>query len=136
MDELIDDTANCFVPEMLVDYIDKHLQQGKDGIEPASFFLNGVCLLVDISGFTKLSGEFCNLGKGGIDELQLATNGYMGKLVEIIYTYGGEIIKFAGDAIICIFSSNFITEVEIKKKNGKLRRSVYDFQCLWQQVCY
>ena len=128
MDELIDDTANCFVPEMLVDYIDKHLQQGKGGIEPASFFLNGVCLLVDISGFTKLSGEFCNLGKGGIDELQLATNGYMGKLVEIIYTYGGEIIKFAGDAIICIFSSNFITAVEIKKKNGKLRRSVYDFQ--------
>lgn len=29
----------------------------------------------------------------------------MGKLVEIIYSYGGDIIKFAGDAIICIFYS-------------------------------
>ena len=29
----------------------------------------------------------------------------MGKLVEIIYSFGGDIIKFAGDAIICIFYS-------------------------------
>jgi class 3 adenylate cyclase len=129
----VDDTANCFVPEMLVDFVDKSLQQGKEGIEPTSFFINGVCLLVDISGFTKLSGDFCGMGKSGIDELQLATNGYMGKLVEIIYTFGGEIIKFAGDAIICVFSANFITAVEPKKKGGKLRRSVYDFKHLTLQ---
>ena len=103
------ETAHCFVPEILVDFIDKNFQQGKVGLEPASFFINGVCLLVDISGFTKLSGDYCLLGKGGIDDLQLATNGYMGRLVDTIYTYGGEIIKFAGDAIICIFSANFIT---------------------------
>jgi class 3 adenylate cyclase len=129
----VDDTANCFVPEMLVDFVDKSLQQGKEGIEPTSFFINGVCLLVDISGFTKLSGDFCGMGKSGIDELQLATNGYMGKLVEIIYTFGGEIIKFAGDAIICVFSASFITAVEPKKKGGKLRRSVYDFKHLTLQ---
>jgi class 3 adenylate cyclase len=127
----VDDTANCFVPEMLVEFIDKRLQQGQEGIEPASFFINGVCLLVDISGFTKLSGDFCEMGKSGIDELQLATNGYMGKLVEIIYTFGGEIIKFAGDAIICVFSASFITAVEEpKKKGGRARRSVYDIKGL------
>ena len=91
----------CFVPEILVDYI----KQTEQELRPTSFFIHGVCLLVDISGFTKLSGDFCAEGKGGIDGLQLATNGYMGKLVEIIYSFGGDIIKFAGDAIICVFDS-------------------------------
>jgi class 3 adenylate cyclase len=116
------DTAKCFVPELLVDLIDRNVLSGKEGLEPCSFFVNGVCLLVDISGFTKLSGDFCDMGKAGIDELQLATNGYMGKLVETIYMFGGEIIKFAGDAIICLFSSNFITGVSaIDKMGSKLR---------------
>lgn len=93
-------TARCFVPETLIDYIHNRV---KGELKPASFFIYGVCLLVDISGFTKLSGAFCAQGKNGIDGLQLATNGFMGKLVEIIYSYGGDIVKFAGDAIICIF---------------------------------
>ena len=95
-------TARCFVPETLIDYINSRV---REELKPASFFIHGVCLLVDISGFTKLSGAFCALGKDGIDGLQRATNGYMGKLVEIIYSFGGDIIKFAGDAIICIFYS-------------------------------
>jgi len=65
-----------------------------------------VCLLVDISGFTKLSASYCEKGKVGIDGLQLVTNGYMEKLVQCIYAYDGDIIKFAGDAIICVFSNN------------------------------
>ncbi|KAJ1391119.1 hypothetical protein B484DRAFT_408820, partial [Ochromonadaceae sp. CCMP2298] len=35
----------------------------------------------------------------------------MGALVEVIYTSGGDIIKFAGDAIICFFSSQLVTHV-------------------------
>jgi hypothetical protein len=121
------ETAKCFVPEMLMDFIDKNAQNGKESLEPSSFFLHGVCLLVDISGFTKLSGDFCSLGKAGIDELQLATNGYMGKLVETIYMFGGEIIKFAGDAIICVFASNFVTGLAVDKNGGTLRRSLGNF---------
>ncbi|RYG70204.1 hypothetical protein EON64_00810 [archaeon] len=65
---------------------------------------------MDISGFTRLSGQFCALGKEGIDGLQQATNGYMGKLVEVIYQHGGDIIKFAGDAIICVFVEKEVKE--------------------------
>jgi hypothetical protein len=88
-------TANelnqCFVPEMLIEHINELTGQGKEALEPSSFFVHGVVLLVDISGFTKLSGSFCAMGKGGIDQLQLATNGYMGSLVEVIYTFGGRL---------------------------------------------
>ena len=96
--------ALCYVPELLVDYLNKNNIRV---LKPASFFMNGVCLLVDISGFTKLSEKFCDQGRSGIDDLQLATNGFMGQLVDIIYTFGGDIIKFAGDAIICVFSPDF-----------------------------
>ena len=117
-------TAQCFVPEILVDYIQKKFQDGKEALEPSSYFLTGVCLLVDISGFTKLSCDFCDNGKRGIDELQLATNGYMGKLVEVIYTFGGDIIKFAGDAIICLFSPDLITALTF----GTIRGSFCGFE--------
>ena len=63
-----------------------------------------------------MSEKFCTGGKGGIDELQLATNGYMGKLVDVIYSYGGDIIKFAGDALICIFSNEDIQSIN-KSRN-------------------
>ena len=103
--------AHCFVPQILLEFIKNKVRQNKNKIEPASFFINGVCLLVDISGFTMMSEKFCTGGKGGIDELQLATNGYMGKLVDVIYSYGGDIIKFAGDALICIFSNEDIQSI-------------------------
>ncbi len=115
------DSSLRFVPEMLVDYINK---RNRNDLEPASFFVHGVCLLVDISGFTKLSGDYCEQGKSGIDSLQLATNGFMGRLVEIIYSFGGDIIKFAGDAIVCVFSADFVSNIGAKV----LRRSICGFE--------
>jgi hypothetical protein len=98
--------AHGFVPELLVNYIQRNVRNGKEKVEPASFFVNGVCLLVDISGFTMMSERFCVEGKGGIDNLQLTTNGYMGQLVDVIYSFGGDIIKFAGDALVCLFANS------------------------------
>eukprot|EP01032_Pedospumella_encystans_P015281 gene15281-17488_t len=121
MDTSDGDSSLRFVPEMLVDYINK---RNRNDLEPASFFVHGVCLLVDISGFTKLSGDYCEQGKSGIDSLQLATNGFMGRLVEIIYSFGGDIIKFAGDAIVCVFSADFVSNIGAKV----LRRSICGFE--------
>eukprot|EP01032_Pedospumella_encystans_P011942 gene11942-13851_t len=118
------ETSRCFVPELLIAQLKL---VGSQGIKPSSISIYGVCLLVDISGFTKLSGDFCVQGKNGIDGLQLATNGYMGLLVETIYSHGGDIIKFAGDAIICIFPTTLTTKVVVTPHGGMLRRS--ESQC-------
>ena len=118
------ETGRCFVPELLIAQLKL---VGSQGITPSSISIYGVCLLVDISGFTKLSGDFCVQGKNGIDGLQLATNGYMGLLVETIYSHGGDIVKFAGDAIICIFPTTLKTKVIVTPHGGMLRRS--ESQC-------
>jgi hypothetical protein len=78
---------------------------GEGNVKASSFFLHGVCLLVDISGFTALSEAFCDAGKKGIDALQVCTNGYIGDLVNVVHSHGGDIIKFAGDALICVFTN-------------------------------
>ena len=108
--------AHCFVPEILVNYLTHMVRNGNEKIEPASFFIIGVCLLVDISGFTKMSEQFCDDGKGGIDSLQVATNEYMGTLVDVIYSHGGDIIKFAGDALVCVFANPDMNEVTKQRK--------------------
>ena len=93
-----------FAPDMLMTYsLEKLFDNEKTKIEPFSVFFNGVCLLADISGFTRLSGKFCEAGKDGIDQLQEVVNGYLGQLVKIIYAYGGDVMKFAGDALVCVF---------------------------------
>lgn len=93
-----------FAPDLLMRHIrDRNVDVGENKLEPISVFFNGVCLLADISGFTRLSGKFCEGGKDGIDHLQQVVNGYLGQLVKIVYAYGGDVMKFAGDALVCVF---------------------------------
>ena len=93
-----------FAPDLLMTYIlERNVRSEKIKLEPFSVFFDGVCLLADISGFTRLSGKFCEGGKNGIDQLQQVVNGYLGQLVKIVYAYGGDVMKFAGDALVCVF---------------------------------
>ena len=93
-----------FAPDLLMTYtLERNVRSEKMELEPFSVFFDGVCLLADISGFTRLSGKFCEAGKNGIDQLQQVVNGYLGQLVKIVYAYGGDVMKFAGDALVCVF---------------------------------
>lgn len=109
-------TIKSFASDMLMAHVlDKKLYLDEVNLEPFSFFFDGVILLADISGFTRLSGHFCSNGRVGIDQLQQATNGYLGELVNLIYAYGGDVMKFAGDALVCVFQpKRYVT-----KGNGK-----------------
>jgi hypothetical protein len=108
--------SRSFVPKLLTNYITHRVVRGKEHLKAKSFFFHGVCLIVDISGFTALSEGFCDAGKKGIDGLQVCTNGYIGGLVAIVHSHGGDIIKFAGDALICVFSEDDFTISSISKK--------------------
>jgi hypothetical protein len=53
-----------------------------------SFF--GTCLIIDLSGFTRLSADLCDQGATGIDELRQIISLYFGSFVEIISSMGGD----------------------------------------------
>lgn len=105
-------TIKSFAPDMLMRYaLGMHTEEKE--LEPHSIFFDGVCLLADISGFTRLSGKFCEGGKDGIDQLQQVVNGYLSQLVKTVYAYGGDVMKFAGDALVCVFQQDFKEGLQI-----------------------
>ena len=58
--------------------------------EVRSFTFTGACMLADISGFSKFSGEKCSKGVSGLDELREATNGFLGHIVQTVYEFNGD----------------------------------------------
>ena len=62
-----------------------------------------VVLFADISGFTKVSEACAKLGMRGNEELAFCINRYMEGMVKNLSKYGGDIIKFVGDAMIVMW---------------------------------
>ncbi len=65
--------------------------------------IDGSMLSADISGFTALSEKLAHRGKAGAEDLTLLINVCFTQLIEASYDFGGEIIKFGGDALLILF---------------------------------
>ncbi|XP_018333099.1 adenylate cyclase type 10-like isoform X2 [Agrilus planipennis] len=63
----------------------------------------GILLVADVSGFTPLTEKYTKIGKHGIYKLTATLNAFIGVLVEVIYFYGGDILKFSGDAFLALW---------------------------------
>lgn len=63
-------------------------------------------MMADVSGYTALSERYNKSGKGGTYRLTVTLNTYLGSLIELIYSYGGDIIKFAGDAFLACWKTD------------------------------
>lgn len=62
-----------------------------------------VVIFADISGFTNLSESCIKKGRGGNEDLAFCINRYMEDMVCCLGQYGGDIIKFVGDAMIVMW---------------------------------
>lgn len=60
-------------------------------------------LSADISGFTALSERLAAKGKAGAEEITVLLNTCFEALIGAAYDYGGEIIKFGGDALLVLY---------------------------------
>lgn len=67
-----------------------------------SHFYSVPCITYS-SGFTALTEKYSLNKKNGTAQLTKTLNGYMGALVQEIISYDGDVIKYAGDAILCIW---------------------------------
>lgn len=70
---------------------------------PISISFETVVLFADVSGFTKLSESLSSLGPSGAEHLARHLNSYFEQLLRIIGTQGGDVFKFAGDAMIVVW---------------------------------
>jgi class 3 adenylate cyclase/tetratricopeptide (TPR) repeat protein len=73
---------------------------------------SGAILLVDVSGFTELAERFTAGGEGGAEELSRVLNAYFGGVSRIVTGYSGDVIAFAGDAVLALWLANTAKELE------------------------
>lgn len=66
----------------------------------------GMILFCDVAGFTPLTEKLSKIGKEGSERLTLLLNQYFTEMIEIAEDYGGDVLRFGGDAMTLFFSEN------------------------------
>ncbi len=91
------DRAMCsYLPSILL----SSLGSGTDGGQPAEATFEAAVLFADISGFTRPTEP---LADGNVEQLVAILNEAFGALIEIVHAHGGDVVKFAGDAMLVLF---------------------------------
>ncbi|HZA82944.1 MAG TPA: AAA family ATPase, partial [Actinomycetes bacterium] len=91
------ETLASFLPERLV----RRLVERPEGAGKADADrMMGALLLADISGFTAITERLARRGPGGAEELRGLLDGAFGPLLELVAGSGGDVLKFAGDALL------------------------------------
>src|SRR5215469_14459844 len=95
--------------QTLASYLPRHqLRLLADGVrpgpEPFCEDKAGIILLVDVSGFTALTERFAAQGASGAEQLSGILNRYFGRVTDLISKEGGDIIAFAGDSALAMWT--------------------------------
>ncbi len=100
--------SNSALTELLASYVPK-LIQNRVAVDPSPIEspvaedMQAAILFADISGFTLLTEHLAERGPTGVETLARILNEYFGQLIDIIHQYGGDVVKFAGDAVIAVW---------------------------------
>jgi class 3 adenylate cyclase/tetratricopeptide (TPR) repeat protein len=87
----------AFVPRLIASW-------PKDS--PTVRVIDGSLLLVDVSGYTALSERLAKRGGVGGELLAGVLDELFGGLLGIAASYGGDLLKFGGDALLLLFDGN------------------------------
>lgn len=86
-----------FVPRLtaspIADNPDRRLRPSQRTIEAA-------VLQCDLRGFTTLTEQLAQLGPEGVEELSRSLSGLFGGLTDTVAEHGGDVVSFAGDALL------------------------------------
>jgi class 3 adenylate cyclase/tetratricopeptide (TPR) repeat protein len=77
-------------------------------------FLKGSLLFADISGFTPISEKLSRIGKEGAEEVTALVNRYFRTMLPILGGYGGDVLKFGGDAMLGYFGGPLSAEKAVQ----------------------
>lgn len=99
-DQTILNTLVSYVPTMVA----RRLSQNGGTIPlPFGESFPAAVLFTDISGFTSIAESLAHHGPTGAEELSRLLNEHFGELIDLVHLYGGDVVKFAGDALLAIW---------------------------------
>ncbi len=91
--------------------------------------LSGALLFADVSGFSKLAERFANDGPEGAERISACLNTYFANLIGRIEAHGGDVFKFAGDALLAFWPDDPASDpvqraaacgLEVQREMGKV----------------
>ena len=97
-----------YLPKTVLDFVEKNATE--DGIRaPGTTQFEGAVLFADIAGFSTMAQKlsfYANTARSklGTEILAQRLNLFMGPMVTICDKWGGDVSRFAGDAMIAIFA--------------------------------
>ncbi len=116
-------TIGSFVPGYVAD--DERLLTSSAGmLRPGAF------LFADVSGFTALSETLQRHGgEAGAETLTLVINDYFSTMLEILAKSDGQLLKFAGDALLAFFPGEITDSSSKAIRTGlRMQRAMSRFQ--------
>src|ERR1051326_4432529 len=97
------ETLGSYVPAMIIRRAEQGIAQFT---QPTVEKFSATVLFADISGFTALTERLAARGAAGAEDLTHLLNTYLGQLIDLITIHGGDIVKFAGDAVLALWPVN------------------------------
>ncbi|NQW20824.1 MAG: AAA family ATPase [Chloroflexi bacterium] len=91
--------------------------------------VNGTMVFADLSGFTALSERLAVMGREGAEQVTETINFFFSSILEVTDRYGGDNLKFGGDALLLLFTGDnhadravraVLTARSLVKKIGKI----------------
>lgn len=92
-------TLAPYLPQLVIEWAREHADERFRE-------LDGSLVSVDISGFTSLSERLAAKGRLGAEELILLLSGVFEGLIGVAYRFGGDVLKFRGDALLLLFAGD------------------------------
>lgn len=94
-----DPSLSAFVPDLLLE----RLAQGRSMGSDANQELLAATFFADLAGFTAMADALAEGGPQGPEQLTEVLDHVFGRLIERVIEDGGDVIRFAGDAILVIW---------------------------------
>lgn len=116
-------TIGSFIPGYVAD--DESLLTSSAG-----FLRPGAFLFADVSGFTALSEKLQQHGgEAGAETLTLVINDYFSTMLEVLAKSDGQLLKFAGDALLAFFPGELAESGSKAIRTGlRMQRAMTRFQ--------
>jgi class 3 adenylate cyclase/tetratricopeptide (TPR) repeat protein len=86
--------------------------------EPRDERRMGAALVADVTGFTAITERLAASGAVGAEQLTQLLNDYFGRVIEIVCAQGGDVVRFAGDALLIVWTADAPDEVALATKRA------------------
>ncbi len=83
-----------------------------------------VAMFADVAGFTPMSEAMGTFGREGTEELTDVLNGYFEPTIELLQSYGGDVVHFGGDALTVVFPCEAAGSMSMIRRPSRSTRPV------------